>query len=57
MDPASRSEPTIGRAIWNTTLHVLDNEGQIAPLGAEGELYIGGAGVARGYLDRRELTV
>ena len=56
IDPASRSEPTIGRAIWNTTLHVLDNEGQIAPLGAEGELYIGGAGVARGYLDRPELT-
>ena len=56
IDPTARSEPTIGRAIWNTTLHVLDAERELIPSGAEGELYIGGAGVARGYLGRSELT-
>ena len=56
VDPAARSEPTIGRAIWNTTLYVLDSGHALAPVGAEGELFIGGAGVARGYLGRPELT-
>jgi len=56
IDPADRSEPTIGRAIWNTTLHVLDTGRALVPPGAEGELFIGGAGVARGYLGRPELT-
>ena len=52
----SRSEPTIGRAIWNTTLHVLDTGRALVPPACEGELFIGGAGVARGYLGRSELT-
>jgi amino acid adenylation domain-containing protein len=56
IDPAASSEPTIGRAIWNTTLHVLDNGRALLPPGVEGELFIGGAGVARGYLGRPELT-
>ena len=56
VEPANRSEPTIGRPIWNTTLHVLDAERALVPLGAEGELFIGGAGTARGYLGRSELT-
>ena len=56
IDPAARSEPAIGRAIWNTTLHVLDSGRALLPPGAEGELFIGGAGVARGYLGRPELT-
>ena len=56
IDPAARSEPTIGRAIWNTTLHVLDTGRALVPPGVEGELFIGGAGVARGYLGRPELT-
>lgn len=55
-EPAARSEPTIGRAIWNTTLHVLDTGRALLPPGVEGELYIGGAGVAPGYLGRAELT-
>lgn len=54
--PAVRSEPTIGRAIWNTTLYVLDSGLALVPVGAEGELFIGGGGVARGYLGRSELT-
>jgi amino acid adenylation domain-containing protein len=54
--PADSSEPSIGRPIWNTTLHVLGAGRSLLPAGATGELYIGGAGVARGYLDRPELT-
>lgn len=57
IDPADRSEPTIGRAIWNTTLCVLDSGRALVPPGTEGELFIGGAGVARGYLGRPDLTV
>jgi amino acid adenylation domain-containing protein len=56
IDPTARSEPTIGRAIWNTTLHVLNSGRALVPPGVEGELFIGGAGVARGYLGRPELS-
>ncbi|MBP8807637.1 MAG: amino acid adenylation domain-containing protein [Kofleriaceae bacterium] len=46
----------IGRPIANTTCHVLDADQQPVPIGAIGELYLGGDGVTLGYLDRPELT-
>jgi amino acid adenylation domain-containing protein len=48
--------PSIGRPIGNTTAYVLDAYGNPTPSGIPGELFVGGAQVARGYLRRPALT-
>ncbi|MEA2695279.1 MAG: hypothetical protein QOJ16_4666, partial [Acidobacteriota bacterium] len=52
----SRRAPTIGRPIAGTSAHVLGMGLEPLPVGVPGELHLGGAGLARGYLGRPELT-
>ncbi|KAK9703355.1 hypothetical protein K7432_010792 [Basidiobolus ranarum] len=57
--PLNKEQPSsipIGRPLANKQVYLLDGTGQPVPLGATGELHIGGAGVAHGYLNRPELT-
>ena len=49
--------PAIGWPIDETEIHILDEERRPVPAGVPGELYIGGAGLARGYRNRPDLTV
>ncbi len=51
-----RSTVPIGTAFAGTTLAVTDSAGSLVPSGVPGELWIGGAGVSRGYLNRPDLT-
>jgi len=50
------SLPAIGRPISNAQIYILNGRGQPTPIGIAGEIYIGGAGVARGYLRQSGLT-
>lgn len=50
------SQIPIGKPIANTQIYILDRKNQLLPIGSTGELCIGGDGLARGYLNKPELT-
>ncbi|HYH13788.1 MAG TPA: AMP-binding protein, partial [Flavisolibacter sp.] len=55
----TRKEDTlipIGKPIWNTQIHIVDETHQLLPIGEMGEICISGDGLARGYINRPELT-
>ena len=52
----SKKNSWIGKPIYNTKVYILDESMGLRPVGAVGELYVGGDGVARGYLNLPELT-
>ncbi|MFK5893891.1 MAG: amino acid adenylation domain-containing protein [Pseudomonadota bacterium] len=56
IDKGDAREPSIGRALDNTQLHVLDSALNPVPIGVEGQLYIGGSSLSRGYHNRPQLT-
>ena len=54
--PENAETVPVGQPISNSTCHVLDRGRRLVPLGVPGELYVGGLGLARGYLNDPELT-
>ena len=53
---SAEAQILIGKPIGNTQIYILGPEGQEVPVGAEGEVFIGGAGVTLGYRNRQDLT-
>ncbi|WP_337913308.1 amino acid adenylation domain-containing protein [Paenibacillus arenosi] len=56
-DSSAEGVIPIGKPIANSTAYVVNKYGQLQPIGAVGELWVGGEGVARGYANRADLTV
>ncbi|MDB9510453.1 amino acid adenylation domain-containing protein [Kamptonema animale CS-326] len=56
VEKGTHNPVNIGRPLANTQVYILDAHQQLVPIGVPGELHIGGAGLARGYLNRSELT-
>ncbi len=56
IDVTNASVPSIGKPMPNVKVYILDEHKNPVPIGVPGELYIGGPGVSRGYLNRPELT-
>lgn len=56
MSRDSDETPPIGRPVANTRVYILDDYLQVMPVGATGELYLSGAGIARGYLNHPDQT-
>ena len=54
--PGEAGPPSIGRGVWNNEIYILDEALQLVPDGAAGNFLIAGKGVARGYLNRADLT-
>ena len=48
--------PPIGKPVPNTQVYVLNDRQQVVPIGVPGELFLGGVQLARGYLNRQDLT-
>jgi amino acid adenylation domain-containing protein len=56
LEPGAQNCCCIGRPVSNLRVYILDHRSEPVPIGVKGELHIGGAGVARGYLNQAELT-